>query len=42
MRRDIARVEVLKSGGKMKIHYRVVLQKKYWLEQKGYGQVIEE
>ena len=42
LRKDIARVEILKNGGKIKSRFRVLLQKKYWLKQKGYKRVIEE
>ena len=42
LRKDIARVETLKNGGKIKSRFRVLLQEKYWLKQKGYKRVMEE
>ena len=42
LRKDIARVEILKNGGKIKSRFRMLLQKKYWLKQKGYKRVMEE
>ena len=42
LRKDIARVEILKNGGKIKSRFRVLLQKKYWLKQKGHKRVMEE